>query len=325
MSIETVSYWGDLIKGVSARFAEVFDQEKEGYDPFRYKANLFKHKTSDKTRERHTGKTGVDFFTKMGDGGGLTYDNRLQTYATEYVFHRFGEGVQVTKSQLQDRDFDMILDEFKDLVRAGIESMDKHAFDVFNTAFQTTDASANRPISRYGDGKPLCSTVHPRKDGGTAQSNASSTSKVLSETNLEDGRIAIEEQLTDKGKPMTRRGKYLLLVPPALEKTAVLITHSDQRQGTANNDANFYGGGMMDVLATPWLGAQHGGSDTAWFLVTPETAKLFFWERQGMEKDRQVDFNTKNVKFSVDARWAAGFSDWRGIYGSKGDSSAYSS
>lgn len=124
---------------------------------------------------------------------------------------------------------------------------------------------------------------------------------------------------------MTRRGKYLLLVPPALEKTATLIAKSDLRQGTTNNDMNFYGGGIMDVLSVPWLGNVQGGSDTAWFLVTPEMAKLFFWERQAMEKDREVDFNTKNVKFSVDARWAAGFSDWRGVWGSKGDNSAYSS
>ena len=98
-------------------------------------------------------------------------------------------------------------------------------------------------ISAYGDAQPLCSVQHTRKDGGTAQSNASSTGITLSETNLETARLALMNQLDDRGKPMrVGTNKLILVVPPALEKTAVVATRGEKRSGTANNDINIYDG-----------------------------------------------------------------------------------
>jgi hypothetical protein len=47
----------------------------------------------------------------------------------------------------------------------------------------------------------------------------------------------------------------------------------------------------------------------------------WFWREQPSIDGPDYDFNTKSAKWSVLMRCSAGFSDWRGIYGSKGDNS----
>ncbi len=174
------------------------------------------------------------------------------------------------------------------------------------------------------DAKPLFSTAHPRYDGGTSQSNASSTSVPLSDSALDAARVAIINQLADDGKPLAIMGKYLLIVPPSLEKLAVQLTESELEATTANNAMNFYKG-KMDVLVVNWLGAAAGGSDTAWFLTVPQQSKLMVIDRMAPTFDLHVDGNTKDRNYDVLARWAVGHADWRYTYGSKGTGAAYSS
>lgn len=78
---------------------------------------------------------------------------------------------------------------------------------------------------------------HPRKDGSTAQANTfptATTQLTLTDTNLETARISVMRQLDDRGKPTrSGSGKLVLVVPPELEKTAIIITKSEKRSGTA--------------------------------------------------------------------------------------------
>ena len=117
----------------------------------------------------------------------------------------------------------------------------------------------------------------------------------------------------------------IAIVPTALEKTAVIITQSTKRSGTANNDLNFYDDGTYPVMASHWLGATNSGSDTAWYLVAPSISKLILQLRNDLQLDQNIDKNTKSVLFDVIMDFAVGSYDWHGTRGSKGDSSSYSS
>ena len=46
--------------------------------------------------------------------------------------------------------------------------------------------------------------------------------------------------------------------------------------------------------------------------------------RKALSTSRYVDNGNKNVTFDIGARWTQGWSDWRGLWGSKGDGAAYS-
>lgn len=302
---------------------DVYDQTvsdyKAGYP------EVFKVQSSTKERERFTGVAGPGNLVLKTESDNFTRAARLKTYNTEFIPVTYGKMIEITMEEMEDQDFKSKLDAARHLTRRGLTTKEQHVYMVFNNAFSTTDSNANFPIMRYGDGVPMCSTVHPRKDGGTAQSNASATGIALSETNLNTARLAIIGQLEDDGTPTDTNGKFLLMVPPALEKLAMEIIKSDGKSGTANNDINFYRGANFDVAVSKYLGSTFGGSDTAWFLVMPEIAKLLIVDRKSLEARTSVDEDNLNVKYSVNARWACGYWDWRGIWGSKGDSAAYAS
>ena len=329
--IENRSTYGELVKGVSAKFGEVFNQSMESYslainDAVAVLGNkltkLFKEKTSDKSKERTVTKSGVGYLQATEEGVAFNQDSRQAGYTTEWQFKKFTNGVTVTLEAMEDRDYESALDEFSDLTISAQETFDKHAFQMFNYGF-TAQASSPNTYSKYGDGQPMFSTVHTRADGGTAQSNASATGLVFSEPNLEVARLALQGQLDDRGKPMrVGTGKLILLIPTDLEKQAVIFTKGEKRSGTANNDINIYDG-LMTVISSQYLRTAFGGSATQWMVIDPRVAKIMHWVRKGVTPSRYIDNRTKDTTFDLYARWTDGWADWRGMWGSTGDGASY--
>lgn len=334
MAVETRSTWGDgWIKGLAAKFAEVENQASQSYSlgiesALGVEANkatrLFKEKTSEKAEERLTNKTGVGYPTLTTEGQDYATDSRIPGYLTVFNFIKKTNSVEITEEEKEDRENDLQskFDEAYDLNVSMMMEFDRSAFSLFNYGF-TAQASLPADLTFYSDGKPLCSVGHPRKDGGTAQSNASSTGIPLTETNLETGRQALRRQLDDRGLPMAiGSGRMILLVPDSLEKTAQIIAKSTKRNGTGNNDLNIYDG-IVTVISTKWVNSQNGGSDTAWFLIDSMFSPCIFYKRRGIQTSVYMDNKNKNTIYDISARWQVGNKNWRGIWGSKGDSAAY--
>jgi hypothetical protein len=235
---------------------------------------------------------------------------------------KFTSGIAVTMEARDDADrqYKSELDEFKDLVMAAHQREAKSAFDLFNYGF-TAQASLPAEIYPYGDGKPFFSVGHPRLDGGTAQANTFSTVVTqlpLSDTALELGRVNIMSQLSNRGLPINTSNQLALLVPSALEKTAMILTSSMKRSGTANNDVNIYDG-MVTVMASKWFNAN---STTAWYLVDAGVSQLRFIRRAPVSTYSVMQANLTQV-FYVWHRYAVAWTNWIGTFGSLGDSSAY--
>lgn len=330
VSIESRATWGELIKGVGVQFSEVFDQSVNSYSMAVVDAvatagnkasSLAKQLTTDKAVEYYIQKTGVAYPEITAEGTAFNADSRLLGYKTSITPQLFSQSVSVTYQAVEDNGYKQQLDEFADLTLAMNEVKDKSFFDIFNYAF-TAQASLPQHMFAYGDGKPLVSIAHPRKDGGTVQLNtfsAGTTQLTFSETNLELARIALNRQLDDRGKPCNiGGGKLILVIPTELEKQAVEVTKSTKRAGTANNDINIYDG-IMTVIATKWI-----STSTYWFLIDPRIAKLILLTRQAAKSHKFTDPSTLTTTFYVISRFATGWTDWRGFFGSKGDLSAYS-
>lgn len=337
MSVETRATWGDgWIKGLAAKFAEVENQADQAYSlalesalgiEANHATRLFKEKNSEKAEERHTNKTGTGYPTLTSEGEDYATDSRIPGYLTVYRFIKKTNSIEITEEEKEDRENDLQdkFDEAHDLNVGMMMEWDRSAFSIFNYGF-TAQTSLPADITFYSDGKPLFSTAHPRKDGGTAQSNASSTGIPLTDTNLEVGRGAIRRQVDDRGLPMNiGSGRLILLVPDSLEKTAKIITGSKERSGTANNDLNIYRDGVITVISTKWINSQNGGSDTAWYLIDSLYSPFIFYKRRGKRTSVYMDNKNKNTIYDISARWQVGNKNWRGSWGSKGDNATYSS
>lgn len=321
--MDTQGNWGAAVRGVGVTFRDFFSQNVAAYTPSW--EPIVKDTTDDGAQATFSGKTGAGTLSIFSEGATIPKKQRYKLYNTAFAHDQYGGQIEVTRKMLMNREFSQAFDEFKDLTTAGAVTRSKAPAQIFNNAFATTTLKNGIKVTTYGDGKPLCSTIHPRVDGGSAQSNASATGIVLSESNLEVARLALLQQLQDDGTPMTMTGSLYLVVAISNEKLAKIITGSDLRSGTMNNDLNTYNGGAVNVLSSLWLGTAAGGSDTAWFLVSPAVAKLLFVLRNSLAMDQNVDKNTKSTLFDVILDFSVGSADWRGIWGTKGDAAAYSS
>ena len=304
------------MSAIRANFADELDPAVRKIFFDEYKAEqevmpkVFNVLTSDMDSEVDSATTGFGKLIQTSELGALDYEDPLKMYRTTYSFLKYTKGFKVSQELLEDDQNNVINQMPRALSKAVVYSTEDIAADVFNNAFSTSYTS-------YGDGKPLCSTAHTRVDGGSNQSNASATGITLGETNLETGRLAFEDALDDKGQ-IRNFTPDTLIMGNDLRKTAVILTESSLRPGTANNDVNIYEG-VFKVI--PW---KYITSATSWFLLGRDHKLNWFW-RIRPEFKNDYNFDADAALYKVRIRVAAGWSDWRSVWGSKGDGSAYSS
>lgn len=321
--MENRAKWTDLIPEVGLKIGDVYDQGDAEYTPG--VSSVLRTATGVGAQQNYTGKTGFGNLQKFAEGDAVPTVSRYKTYTTSVAYTNYGASVEVTKNQIEDRDFGAELDEMKDLSRTGNYSIDESAMQIFNGGFATTTSVNGYDITWYGDGVPQFSTVHPTVvPGGSTQSNASSTGIPLTHDNYQTGRLALSLQQTDNGKALTLAGKNTLVIPETLEKKAMETLDSELTPESANNAINVYRG-TTDIVMSKFLDNVNGGSNTAWYIVKMGDHKLYYETRQEKRLEMAVDIKTKTATFTIDARWAIYSREWKGTWASKGDSAAYSS
>lgn len=277
---------------------------------------IFNVESSTRAFEKFSSASGLSRLVLKGEGDAIKYEDPAAGYPVTYSHLTRGLGSSVTYEMYEDDQFGVIRDRPKQLALAKERTLEQFAADVLNYGF--TAGGGGTATFTGGDAKALFATDHPRTDGGTAQSNY--TTADLSEDALEDAMVRMRATLDDKGQLQMVRPDTLV-IPPALEKEARILLNSQNRVGTANNDVNPYKG-MLNIVVWDYLGSAAGGSDTAWFLLDSSMHRLTWFNRsdRGVEGP-DYDFDTKTAKWSVVVRNSVGFTDWRGVFGSKGDNS----
>jgi len=314
--------WNDFVKGVSARVDEIIDETKE-LGPSFMDAGIFEKVQSDGLIYRTKGVVGLGYLELFDEGDSIKEDRTYQAYTTEYTMKQSGKTVSISQMLANTRssELEAKLSEVSQNMVAANRTLNKWAWQVFVDGFTTTDSDSNFPTARLSDGVSLYSTAHPSLVSGVSnRSNRVASNPVLSEANLFTAIKMVREQLNGRGLPIAYDGKFILVVPPALEKTAVEITQSQLRSGTANNDVNYFVGGLVDVVTSVYLGAANGGSDTAWYVVAKDapTPSFKYVSLIDPKIEKTVDFDTKSIRVSVDMACMFGYSNFEYTAGSDG-------
>jgi phage major head subunit gpT-like protein len=305
------SQWADIL---DPSFRTIYGNEVKQI-PTKYQS-IFNQFTSKKNIEKDSSASGLSKLVSRAENAAVTYEDENQGYHVTYTHGTFSLGTSVSRELVDDDQFNVIQRKPQNLARAKMRSFEKFGADIFNYGFTT--GGGGDALFTGGDTSALFASAHTRTDGGATQSNTITSD--LAEDSLEAVLVAMRATLDDKGQ-----GELIspdtLIVPPALEKEANILLKSTQRVGTANNDINPYQG-RLNLIVWDYLGSAFGGSDTAWFVLDKSYHKLNWFNRKdnGLEGPF-TDFDTKTAKWTVDCRWSAGWSDWRGTYGSKGDNS----
>lgn len=182
----------------------------------------------------------------------------------------FAEGIEISKDLYDDNMHGVWSADVRDFALKARVTQDQNAFKIFRGAFTTTLTA---------DGVAFISASHPLIGGGTTSNLISGA---LSTTTLNTAIVRLREQVDQSGV-ILGGVPSILLVPPALLKLALEITESALIADSGNNAINVYRSAYgITVYSSPYLGAAAGGSDTAWFLMTPQHS-VSRVVRQGIE------------------------------------------
>lgn len=300
------SNFGDLLE---PGFREIFDDR---YDEIpQIFPEIFNVESSDKQDEKDSAVSGFGYWLETDEGGQVNYEDPVQMYDVTYTHKKYTKGFKISEEMYEDDLYRVMNRKPGQLAVAARRTAEYYAASVFNNAYSTSYTG--------GDSVPLCSTVHPRSDGGSTQSNASSTGITLGEDNLNTGLLALEGQLDDKGMKIAAEATHIV-VPRDLKKKAEILVGSSGRPETADNDLNYYKGLGLKVVSWHYL-----TSSTAWFLLDKRLHLLTWFWRVKAEFKQDNAFDTGMALYKGRMRFSKGWSDWRGVWGSKGDGSSYSS
>ena len=268
---------------------------------------IFSFNRSDKAYEEDVGTTGFGLAPVKAEGSGISYDSQEQGYTHRYTNVTYGLGFIITRELYEDKQYALpMINRASALAFSMRQTKETVGANVLNRAFSDSYTGP--------DGVELCSTLHPNISGGT-WANELSTGADLSEASLEQACIDIGKFTNDRGlkinvMPMS------LIIPVDLEFEAYRILKSILQNDTANNAIN----AIRALNKFPeGIKVNHYLTDTdAWFIKTNCPNGLKYFERRADDFQNDSDFDTENAKFKATARYAFGWTDERGIFGSPG-------
>lgn len=315
----TTSQFGDFVIGVSARVNEIIDETKDLAPSFKM-TGLWKTEQSDGLIYRTQGVVGLGLLEEKDEDGSLKVDRTYPAYQTEYIMKETGKIIEFSQMLAKTRpaELEQKLDEVRQARIAANRTLNTWAWQTLIDGFVTTDSGFT--ISRLGDGVAMYSASHPSKvDGVAVRSNLVSGNPVLSTTSLFNAIKQVKEQLNGRGLPISPEGKFVLVVPTALEKTGQEITQSELISDSAENAINYFKG-STDMISTNLIGANAGGSDTAWYVFYKDEMQNSMRYVSLIEPkiEQTVDFDTKAIRVSIDMACAFGYSNFEMTAASSG-------
>jgi len=300
MAINTSSFAKALWPGVNAWYGKEYNEY-----PVEYK-DLFETHTSKRAWEEDVGVSSFGLAVVKPEGSSIQYDTERQAFTTRYTPVVYALGFTITREVVDDDQYDIVGSrKAQGLAFSMRQTKEVVGANVYNRAFSSSYLG--------GDGKELLATDHPNLAGGT-WANELTTAADLSEASLEQACIDIAAFTNDRGLLIAVRPKTLV-IPRQLMFEAKRILSSDGRVATADNDLN----ALKTLGVIPQVVTNHYLTDTdAWFIRTDAKHGMKYFERRADEFGMDNDFDTENAKYKATGRYAFGWTDPRGLFGSPG-------
>ena len=294
-----------LYPGLRKIFFETYDEIPEQY------SKIFNVQTSSSATEvdhgmgafgeweERTSEIDTVAYAKISDGGDVTYKHKA-----------FTKGFMIGRELYDDEKYGQMKKMAKALARAGRAKVERDAITVLTKGFKGEGGAF-----KGRDGLELFHDAHTLVDSESTCSNL--MTGALNEANLKRAIQMMASQLDEAGNLIQMKATKLI-VPPALEDTARRLLHSSLLPGSELNDTNEYLKDRLQIVVMDYLAEVAGGSDTMWFLQDGSRHELNFFWRVKPEFKNEEDFDTFVAKYRGYMRYSYGFSDWRGMVGSKG-------
>jgi len=300
MATTTGSHPKELWPGIKKIFGCTYDEKAL------ICSMVFDETSSDKAYEEYVEETGYGLAPVKAEGASVIYDTDIQGFVARLTNVTYGLGAKVTKEAISDNQYGPVATKkAKKLARSMRQTKENVFANILNRAFDSGYLG--------GDAKELIATDHPTLNG--PQSNELTVAADLSEASLEDSLTQIRGFKDSRGLRIQAKGMKLI-VASANEFNATRILSSTNQSGTANNDVNAMRTmGMLPGGTVIW---DYLTDPDAWFIKTDVEDGLIHQKRWGYEFTQDNDFDTTNACMKAVERYAAGWADYRGVFGSAG-------
>lgn len=176
--------------------------------------------------------------------------------------------------------------------------------------FETLNGGDGTTYGLCYDGQEFFDNDHVDKGAKYTTNQDNEHVLTLSLDNFETVKVAMSTVRDDQGEYMALMPN-LLIVPPALERTAAQITGNPDAYDTGNREANPYAGQIQQIVV-PWV------DSTAWFLIAAnENVKPLIVVLREEPKLQSAWFDPNMgarggmYLFKFYARYSVAFGDWR--------------
>ena len=301
MAISRAQLVKELEPGLNALFGLEYDRYTQEHK------EIFNMESSDRAFEEEVMLSGFGSAPTKSEGSAVTFDDAQEVYTARYTMETIALAFSITEEAVEDNLYDRLASRYtKALARSMSQTKEVKGASILNNAFDSGYTG--------GDGLELCSTLHTLASGNTFR-NELATAADLNETSLEQALIDIAGFVDERGLKIAVRGMKMI-VPKELQFTTDRLLESTQRPGTADNDVNAVRN--MGMLPNGY-DVNHFLADTdAWFIITDAPNGLKGFNRTPVRTSMEGDFDTGNVRYKARERYAFGWSDPRGIFGSPG-------
>ena len=294
----------------------IIEKSGEAYEQESIVKELFNMETSSNYAEKITSMTAMDGFKPVGENGEYPKDHMQEGFSKTLEHVEWKDSFAISKAMVQDS---KILDLKKrpEAFMAGFgRTRERFGAALFGGAISgkgSVEFAGRKFDTTSADGVNLFSTAHKSKLNKGSQSN------MFSDEFSKDALAAMECKMQDfrgeNGEILDVTPDLILIPNDYLLKKAVFeAVGADKDPNTANNGFNFLFG-RWTIVVWNYLNQFITAGSKPWVLGSSKYNKsnmgAVWFDRQPLEITSYIDNNNGSNCWNGDARFSAGFNDWR--------------
>jgi len=306
-------------KGISKHFF----LELELYPPYFY--DFMHYEDMDTAYIDEQGYENYGLPSRRNPGEPIKMGEFRQSFNKRYVPDNYALGDTIPKEDLDDDMYDIFHRQLS--AKAGGFARNFRTLQDIQVAGMFINFGYSGTNVPFGsDGVALFSTSHPvsRARSSVLVSNRASVDVDFSISSYHMAWTNLTTQVGPNNIEIIRNKPRHLVVNPSQRQVAVQVVQAPWERGTADRNENIIPRDKVDVILWPYFqrsgtqgSAATPAANNSWFLVG-EQHYLKFFMRSNFQPDTDSDINTNSQIFTGLIRFAYGWSDWRGTYGSGG-------
>lgn len=297
----------EFIKLIESTLTAADEEEAKYQDTMSMIPKIFGQGRSDKAFEEYMSISGVR--DAYAWGGRFVTQKQYPGYTSKVIFRRYANRIEIDPALIEDKQFNVMSDQARDLRRSYSRKKEKTAVNVFAKA-----TSAAFDFQESEEGLSWANSAHTTKVPGVSTSSGFSNlgTSALDPISLAAAAISMRRFRDSMGNLIMNNNQMAIICPITLEDTVDEIIGTDRGLYTNEGTINVHQGRYSKI---PYA-LLDDTTTTSWGLVDVTQMKkdLLWFDRLAPEYFAHIDKDTLSSTHSIHGRYGYLFKDWRWGY-----------